>query len=374
MESGRVALRVAKRLAILNASSQSVFMPVSSVSSPLPPLFGKARRPLGWQGYTTQVPADWNPGKFGGTRARGDLRVDDDLGVRFELRWETTAKTPDVEKSVANFLQTLEKDAKKRKAAFRIVEGTHIVSRSRKRKEQVTSFGWIGEAKGEASCGFGAAWYCPICKRVTFAHIVGQPNEKSAKVERLASEILGPMECHGEGGWDSWSLFDITIEIPSEFELGRAQILLNKIEMEWVRPRPLALYGWGKRAERLKLWRFPAATALLADTSLENWTLCNILEKHKQLRWKAIETSDAETAQKTKVNGHEKLAYRGILKDPRQQIPLWIFDKLMRRATPKPQLWAWDCPISNRIWALEGEVSASNLHVPGEVLDSLHCH
>ncbi|PQV64254.1 hypothetical protein B1R32_106100 [Abditibacterium utsteinense] len=353
------------------------------VSSPLLPLFGKPRRPLGWQGYTTEVPADWNPGKFSGTRERGDLRVDDENGVRFELRWENAAKTPDVEKSVANFLGTLEKDAKKSKTVFQVVEGTHVVSRSKKRKEQVTSFGWIGEAKGAASCGFGAAWHCPICGRVTFAHIVGQPNEKSAKIERLASEILGPLECHGEGGWDSWSLFDITIEIPTEFELGRAQILLNKIEMEWIRPRPSGLYGWGRRAERLKLWRFPAATALLADANLEDWTNWNLLQKHKQLNWKPTfipktAANKDENPQKIKdtekVNGHEALLYRGVLKDPRQQLPVWIFDKLLRRTTPKPQLWAWDCPVSNRIWALETETSVFNAHVAREVLDSVQCH
>ncbi len=342
-------------------------MSVSPVSSPLPLLFGKARRPLGWQGYTTEVPEGWNPGKYSGTRARGDLRVDDENGMRLELRWEESQKTPDVEKSVANFLQTLQKDAKKRKSAFQIVENPHIVSRGRKKKEQVTSFGWIGEAKSEASCGFGAAWFCPTCDRVTFAHIVGQPNEKVAKIERLAQEVLGPLECHGEGGWDSWSFFDLQIEIPSEFELGRAQILLSKIEMEWVRKRPVGLYGWGRRAERLKLWRFPAASALLSDIQLEDWTRFNLLNTHKQL----VYPNPAEAG---RVNGHDALIYGGKIKDPRQAVPVWFFDKLLRRVTPKPILHVWDCPLSNRIWALESEVSKANLHVGRQALDSLQCH
>ncbi len=360
-------------------------MSTSPVSSPLPPLFGKARRPLGWQGYITEVPQNWNPGKFSGTRARGDLRVDDENGVRLELRWEDATKTPDVGKSVTNFLQTLQKDAKKRQSAFQNVAGTRIVSRSKKRKEQVTSFGWIGDAKAAASCGFGAAWYCSTCNRVTFAHIVGQPNEKSAKIERLASEILGPLECHGEGGWESWSLFDLKIEIPTEFELGRAQILLNKIEMEWVRPRPAGMPGWGKRAERFKLWRFPAATALLSDTNLERWTKWNLLEPHKQLHWTQVESnsespdsdpSDSESFdfEPVKVSGHEALWYRGDIKDPRQRLPSLVFDRLLRRSTPKPQLWVWNCPDSNRIWAVEAETSASNIHIAEEVLDSVQCH
>ncbi len=371
-------------------------MPVSPVSSPLPPLFGKARRPLGWQGYSTEIPHDWNPGKFSGTRARGDLRVDDDLGVRFELRWEHAAKTPNVEKSVSIFLQTLQKDAKKRKAAFQIVSGTHVVSRSKKRKEQVVSFGWTGDAQAEASCGFGAAWYCPTCERVTFAHIVGQANEKITKIERLASEVIGPLECHGEGGWDNWSLLDLKIEIPTEFELSRAQILLNKIELEWTRPRPAGMRGIAKRAQRLKLWRFPAATALLADLSLEEWTQWNLLEKDKQTRWQRSDTgaensslprtsrgkipqkmkaqSEIQDKKQYKVQGHEALSYSGRAKDPRQSFTHWFFDFILRRRSPKPQLRVWDCPVSNRIWALETETSIVNSHLTSEVLDSVQCH
>lgn len=342
-------------------------MSVSPVSSTPLLLFGKARRPLGWQGYSTSVPAGWNPGKYSGTRARGDLRVDDENGVRFELRWEESLKTPDVEKSVANFLQSLQKDAKKRKTTFEIIEDAKVVSRGRKNKQQVTSFGWIGDPKAETPCGFGAAWFCPTCNRVTFAHIVGQPGEKVARIERLAPEILGPLECHGEGGWDKWSFFDFQLEIPTEFELSRAQILLSKIEMEWVRKRPVGIYGWGRRAERLKLWRFPAASALLGDLSLEDWTRFNLLDSHKQL----VYSGPAEAG---RVNGHDALRYEGRIKDPRQWVPVWFFDKLLRRVTPRPTLQVWDCPVSNRIWALESEVSRANLHVGRQALDSLQCH
>ncbi len=342
-------------------------MPVSPVSSPSPTSAEKTRRTLGWQGYTTLVPAGWNPGKFSGTRERGDLRVDNENGVRLELRWEESTKAPDIERSVANFLQTLQKDAKKRRTNFKIVADAKVVSRGRKRKEQVTSFGWLGDAAGEVTGGFGAAWVCPTCKRVTFAHVVGQRGEKAAKIERLAGEILGPLECHGEGGWDKWSLFDFEIEIPSAFELGRAQILLSKVEMEWVRPRPLGIYGWGKRAERLKLWRFPVASALLADISLEDWTRFSLLNPHKQVVY-------PRPAEAGRINGHEALFYEGRIRDPRQLVPVRLFDKLMRRVTPPPRLQVWDCPVSNRIWSLESEVSPVNLHVERQCLDSLRCH
>lgn len=341
-------------------------MSVSPASSPLPLLFGKPRRSLGWQGFTTEIPEGWNPGKFSGNRSAGDLRVDDENGVRLELRWEVAKKTPDVEKSVNNFLTTLGKDAKKRKLSFEPVSDPKVVSRSKKRKNQVVNFGWIGDDKAQSPCGFGAAWHCSGCDRVTFAHVVGQVGDKPSKIERLASEILGPLECHGEGGWDMWCLYDLKIEVPTEFELGQAQLLLNKVEMEWVRPRPIGLYGWGRRAERLKLSRFPVASVLLADHSLEEWAEWNIRDKQKQLKLGAGE--------ETRVNGHEGIIYRGGPKDPRSALGIWFFDKLLRRRTPPAEVRAWNCEVSNRIWSFEHEVSPVNVHVAVDVLDSLECH
>lgn len=342
-------------------------MNAPAASNPAPsPLFGRARRLLGWQGYTAQLPTEWNPGKFSGKRNNGDLRVDDEDGTRFELRWEETQKTPDVEKSIANFLKQLEKTARKNGDEFRVDEKAHTVSKGRKRKEQVTSFGWIGAPDALTSCGYGAAWSCPVCKRVTFAHVLGHSGEKPDKIERLAGEILGAMECHGEGGWDTWSAFDFQLEIPTEFELSRAQLLLNKIELEWVRPRPNGLYGWGRRAERVRVMRFPVANVLLEGKSLAEWADWNVQHKNKQLALR--------DATEDEFNGHEGLLYRGAARDLKMRASVWFFDHLLRRRTPPSEVRVWNCPQSNRLYVLESEVSPVNAHVPGDVLDALACH
>lgn len=337
----------------------------ASASAPSP-LFGRARRLLGWQGYTVPLPVEWNPGKFSGKRGNGDLRVDDGDGTRFELRWEETTKTPDVEKSIANFLKQLGKDARKRGDEFRVDEKAHTVSKGRKRKEQITSFGWIGAPGAPASCGYGAAWSCPVCKRVTFAHILGHGLEKPDKIERLASEILGAMECHGEGGWDTWSAFDLQIEVPTEFELARAQLLLNKIEFEWVRPRPVGIYGLGRRAERIRMLRFPVANVLLEGKTLVEWADWNVQHKNKQLALRE--------AVEDEFHGHEGLLYRGPARDLKTRAGVWLFDTLLRRRTPQGEVRVWNCPQSNRLYVLESEVSPVNAHVPGDVLDALVCH
>jgi hypothetical protein len=345
------------------------FMDAVSSSSPpthAPTIFGKARNLLGWQGFTFQIPDEWNPGKFSGTRNKGDLRIDDPNGVRIELRWEKTSKAPDVQKSVDNFLKQLEKNAKKNKTAFTAVSNPQVVSKHRKKKDQVTSFGWIGEPDAPASCGYGAAWTCPDCGRIIFTHLLGQKNEKSEKVQKLANEIFTEMECHGEGGWDTWSAFDFRVDIPVEFELKNAKILLNKLDLEWIRPRPIGFHGWGKRPERLRLQRFPVANVLLDGRTLETWSDWNIISKNKQLSFK--------DATEHTIKNHEGLLYIGHPKDPKSRISLLFFDKILRRVTPAGETLVWNCTESNRIFAFEHEVSNVNVHVPTDVLDGLSCH
>jgi len=344
-------------------------MDVVSSSSPptfAPTIFGKARNLIGWQGFTFHLPDEWNPGKFSGTRDKGDLRIDDPNGVRIELRWEKSSKTPDVAKSVENFLKQLEKNAKKAKTDFNVASNAQVVSKNRKKKEQVTSFGWTGVPGSEVSCGYGAAWFCPTCERTTFVHLLGQKNEKPEKVQKLASEIFSEMECHGEGGWETWSAFDFKIDIPVEFELKNAKILLNKLDLEWIRPRPMGFYGWGRRAERLRLQRYPVANVLLDGKSLEVWSDWNIASKNKQLALK--------DATEHAVKNHEGLQYVGYAKDIKSRISVLFFDKILRRVTPAGEIIVWNCADSNRIFVFEHEVSNVNVHVPKDVLDGLACH
>ncbi len=347
-------------------------MPTSSPSAPgLPALFGRKTHLVGWQGFSSIVPQNWNPARFGGNRQKGDLRLDDEDGPRFELRWEQSGRGVDVAKSVAQFLERLEKEAKKRGEPFEVLTDVRLVSRSRKRKEQVTSFGWQGQAPAEmaenlAAQGFGVAWNCPHCERVTFGHIIGRNSDKRDKIERLSSEIFASLECHGSGGWETWSAFDLKLDVPEEFVLARAQLLLNKLELEWKRPQPAGLQGLGKRADRLVVRRLPIANVLLENQTLDEWAERVLRPGHKTLLLGA--------PQATIVRGHEALLFEGKTRDLRARLRGWFFDFVGRRRTPPAQIWAWHCPDSNRLWVLETELCPANAHVAGDVQESLGCH
>ncbi len=154
----------------------------------LPPLFARSTHLLGWQGLSATLPADWNLASYGGDALKGNLRADDEDGARFELRWEKPPRSVDLAQSVAGFVQTLEKQAKKNKQAFEAAaKEPRLVSRSRKRKSQLVNFGWTGERDSPAGQGWGVSWECADCGRVIVAQIIGRGHERPEKVRALAT-------------------------------------------------------------------------------------------------------------------------------------------------------------------------------------------
>jgi len=333
-------------------------------SGSMPEMLGRERHLVGWQGMTMVVPANWNPGKFGGDRKKGDLRLDDEDTARMELRWEASPSTPNVAKSVEDFLKRISKEGKKHGTELKILEDARPVSRNRKEKEQITNFGWIGSPNQAVGCGYGVSWYCETCKRVTFAHVLARGGEKPAKLERLAGEVLTSLECHGDGGWDVWSAFDVKLEIPEEFELTKARLLLNQVELAWARSAPG--FTRFKRPERLALRRYPVANVILDRRDLRAWAEENLRWNNKQLALGAPEEAPAGI--------HTGLLFQGGPRDPRSRLLRGLSDLVRRQKTPPGEVLTWHCAKSNRIWVLESELTADNAHVARDVLESIDCH
>lgn len=333
-----------------------------------PPLWGRARHLIGWQGMTLSVPTEWNPGKVAGNRERGDLRVDDPDGARLEIRWETSKNEVNIEKTVDNFIATLAKNAKKEKRPFESRGDLNLVSRHKKGKNRLVSFGWTSDTGSAVPCGYGVAWSCEACKRTVVAHLLGQNHESPRRVERVAQEILQSLDCDGHGGWDTWAAFELQLDVPEEFPIARSQMLVSKLDLEWIRPKPIGMYGWGRRAERIRVQRFPVANVLLEGKPLDEWADWNIAFKNKALSLSRL------ADEKVEVNGHEALVYHGPVRDPRARLSVLFFDLILRRKTPQTRVLVWQCEQSNRIFAFESEMSGVNEHIPGDVLDSFDCH
>ncbi len=333
----------------------------------LPPLFAREKHLLGWQGLTIMLPKNWNLAQFGGTHRKGQLRADDEDGPRLEISWEKPSKAVDIPTSVQRFLQTLERDAKKRKSRFVPEDKARVVAKSRKRKDQLTSFGWTGERDEPNGQGWGVAWHCPDCGRVVVGHVIGRGSEKPDRVRELAASVLESLECHGQGGWETWSVFDLRLEVPQEFELERAKLVTGKLELEWIRPRPAGAMAWSKRDERLALARFSLASSVLHEEDLEEWAhrVVKPLDKKRLIYGKLEERETTE---------HPGVYTRGAIKDFRHRYLFYAIDWLFRRPRMLTELRAWHCAPSNKLFAFRSNLLPKNEHVVADVLDSLQCH
>jgi hypothetical protein len=282
------------------------------------------------------------------------------------LRWETLERADDklVERSVSKFLQTIERKHKKEKLPFQAANHPHIVSKSRKQKAQLVNFGWTGDdSEPLVAHGWGTAWHCSTCNRVVFAHLMGRGKEKSRVAQGFATEVFNSMECHGHGGWQAWSIFGLSVEIPTEFIFTHAKLQTGRIELEWERPLPKGLSGWQARAERIALRRISAANVLLENESLEQWTIRTQLTLDKRTVYRPpVETTE---------HGDQGLLCEGLPRKLQQRAVQGARAKLLRQNVPQAELRVWHAESVNKILVLETELTAANAHVLNDVLDSL---
>lgn len=335
-------------------------------SSDAPPLFGRERRLLGWQGIGLWHPADWFLRSFGGNHLKGSLRLFDDDGLRIEILWETPRAQTDVPASIQKLLSSLEKDAKKAQKPFRIADHPDLLPRKRKEREQATTFGWNGYSSDPlATQGWGASWQCAHCGRVLVAHLIGRSHEGTRDTQKLAGEILSGLTCHGSGGWEVWSVSGLKLEVPEEFEMKNARLLAGRIEWEWERvgPQLPITPAWTRHDERIALARTSAANVVLQNEELPDYIARTLTIPDKKRVWgRGVEAE---------FNGKSGWIFRG---QPREFRKRGLFLAQRRYAKNKPpqiELRAWHDAPSNKIFALTTELRANNAHIPSDILDSL---
>lgn len=332
----------------------------------MPSLFAVDTQFFGWQGMTITMPSNWTMTSFGGNNEQGYLRIDDEEVPRLELRWEKPKTEVDLDLSVEKFLDVLVRAAKKKKEHFEIVPDLRLVSKSRKRKEQILSFGWAGEKNSPVGQGCGVIWKCGDCGRVVVGHIMGRGAENAETVQRLAGEVLSSMECHGSGGWQTWSVFGLKVEIPEEFLLSRSKLMTGRLEIEWMRKRKPGLLAPWRRDETLAVTRVALADVLLERETLEQWTAYNMAKKGKH--WFFTKFKECT------VRDHPAIRSEGMLRDVSLRARWAFFDLVLRRRTPRGQMLVWNCESSNKIFVFTHELSQANQHVADDVIDSLECH
>lgn len=328
--------------------------PVAGPSGVSPARGARARltRRIGWQGFVLPVPDDWDLTGYSGTDREGYLRADDSDALGIEVKWATESarsKTPpDLDARRAAFLSSLRKAARKKKIAFeeRETEAPRGVERSDRR---ALGFQWGGDRKA-----YGALWHCATCRRVVIAQVLGEPSGRKG-LAGVAEAVLEQMTCHGaDPAWNLWSLYDLDVEVPSEYALASAQLMNVYLRLSFARG-----------TSRLSVEQWGAANVARADQYLDLWLAANSRAEIGKARF------GVEEAQ---VRGHRAVRMAGGLAVGTPMVEAVREAASIRMPATRFSAMAWECPESNKIFAVQGIRPARTPDRVADVAERTRCH
>jgi hypothetical protein len=299
---------------------------------------------VGWQGLRFTLPPDWNVTGFSTDRQDGYLKVDSPATMFVQVKWtdhstqqpksvagwllrrfwkpspSRPSEPPDLKALLEVFMKQTGKEARKGKAAFdyKVKPATTEANGTR----TAHNFSWSGAGQGQ-----GKIWHCKECGRVVIAQVVGKPKEPVADV---AAQLFSSLQDHGEGGWETWALYDFVGAVPEGFVLKSQKLMSGYLRLEF-----------GRRGERLLLERWGLAHIARKKFTLAEW-----------LRQTGGMKSKRASEEKTLVHGHEAIRLRG-------KAGFLAAVHALRDAlfTWKPATLydgcCWECPETNKLYAVQ---------------------
>ncbi|MDX1933878.1 MAG: hypothetical protein SFU56_14865 [Capsulimonadales bacterium] len=309
-------------------------------------------KPIGWQGFTLDVPEEWDLTGFSGDETSGYLRVDDSEEQGAEIKWVTepakAKKAPELDARLETYFGALRRTARKKKIDLTTKEVAPPKSVLRDDRT-VKGFQWVGDRKA-----FGAIWFCQTCKRVVIVQVLGHPSGRGS-LGTVANEILGSLRCHGDDpAWRIWALYDLYTEIPATFTLVGQQLMNVYLRL-----------SFAHRAERLSVEQWAIANISRRDEYLDRWLTINSKAELTQARYAAAEGE---------AQGHPALILSGGLGIglPWMQVP----QQLSRFQVPATRFSAvaWECAESNKVYLVEGFRTFRSGDSVAEVARRTRCH
>lgn len=302
---------------------------------------------VGWQGITLEVPEDWYPGALGTDRSSGYLRVQSAEGPSVEVRWFSPKGTVDLEREVAKYRKTMERNARKRRQTIEWRDKPKVAVREARPDKSRRFFGWKGDAHA-----LGVAWYCRTCARVVLSQVT-MPGDTSDMT--LAARILSSMEDHGEDGRDLWSLYGLAVEIPQGWSLEKHQLMAGYTMLQ---------FRHRNRVLRTERWA-------LASLALEGASLADFIRVKSRKFWKDYRLQSAAA----EFHGHENaVTFQG------RSRRIWarVFGQVRRwirwPGADTMTVHAWHCPQENKLFAVHGTHPGGKAQELEETVAALHCH
>jgi hypothetical protein len=335
------------------------------------------RTVIGWQGMRCVLPPDWNVTSFSMDRDNGYLRIDapGDSALTVQIRWSSAQKprqavnTPysymasyvrsrfrkpepiepgrvDLKANLEKMLQETAKQARKAKAAFdSSIKPEKIEGESGERT--AINFSWSGAGRGQ-----GKIWHCATCNRVVVAQVVGL-NRDSAALAQVASQLFATLEDHSADGYDRWALYDLQIDLPSDFRLQEQKLLSGYLQLMLTR-----------RGERILVDRWGLANVALKKFSLEDW-----FRARAAVRLNGMSATTRQTGA-----GHSACYFAGRLS---------LMDRLRNARAARSSLFSladgyeagvWQCETSNKLYAVQVFHKRHTSGLWQEIADRCRCH
>lgn len=290
---------------------------------------------VGWQGVSLRVPPDWSVTGFQGDAKEGYLRVDSPGSVIAEIRWAQARKPVNVRKRLDDYLNMVERQAKKRKIAF-----TGRIKPSED-WEGALEFNYRADRKVR-----GFIRQCPQCRRVVIAQVSGS---KDDAVVNVAQQVLASVQDHSEDGWWTWALLGLVVRLPAQFALVKSQVMSGYLQLQ---------FRCGHMEANIERWG-------LADVTLKKWTLEEWALQTVGWRRLRAQTENGE------VKGHRALVLTGVRRSP----GVWLRRKVERFLLRRPEEVrgiVWHCEQANRIYSVRIERTTGELL--WQVVERMQCH
>jgi hypothetical protein len=329
---------------------------------------------IGWQGIRCTLPPEWNLTGFSMDRDNGYLRIDGPQtgSMSVQIRWQDAVKPPeprlslyyllaerwrvwrklpalpapkpDLKANLDKILKETAKQAKKNKASF---DSTVKPERTEGEQGERTamSFSWTGIGRGQ-----GKIWYCSVCRRIVVAQVLG--TQKQSALANVAAQLFATLHDHGVDGYDLWALYDLEMEVPTDFRLDEQKLLSGHLQLTF-----------GRNGERIVVDRWGLANMTLKRFKVDEWFRNNAGVNLKRL-----------TSHEDETRGHPVTRFEGSLS---------LFDRLkmlreargaLRRFATRYEGGAWNCPESNKIYSVQVYSNRRTIGLWSELVRRCRCH
>jgi len=270
---------------------------------------------VGWQGIAFDVPADWCPGKVEGDFANGYMRVEDELRVRLEVKWETArGKVPGASQLVDNYIRQSRKKLPRKAPPPQIDRGRYVPALKALDHE---AFTWRGTYNAHS-----LLLVAPSSRRVAHLRVFFEAGDEQRELTR---RVFASVRAEPVNGRDEWAAFGFRFEVENTWRLEQSGLRTGCLQF---------LFRNG--SDELEVVRLSLAEVVLRKRGLKEWFGEFFA---KRLRGFTYEAAPWER------EGEEGIRCSGLLR--LRARPLGLL-----RGRRRLSALAWHCRQSDKLYAL----------------------